>query len=96
MAEYVEKICLFGTEAKIRPTILGEGEPTAETEGCVGAFYMDTNTKRMYMCTEHGVWEDLRYYVTPEMFGGVGDGVTDDGANLKAILENLNNFLTSA
>ena len=53
MAEFVDKLCLFGTEAKIRPTVLGEGEPTAETEGCVGAFYFDTKDEKLYICVRN-------------------------------------------
>lgn len=38
------------------------------------------------------VLEKTKYYVTPEDFGAVGDGVTDDQAAIQAALENENGY----
>lgn len=42
---------LFGVLTKEIPCLLGSGAPTTATEGIVGAFYMDTDTGRVYKCT---------------------------------------------
>lgn len=47
---YVDKLNLFGVEAKEIPCIKGSGAPTSETVGAVGLFYMDTDNGDVYKC----------------------------------------------
>lgn len=81
--EFAKSFNLFGVEGKEIPCITGSGAPSVATKGAVGCLYMDTNTGYIYKCraAENGVytWEKSNdSYTTPEMFGAVGDGVTDD------------------
>lgn len=59
---YVNHLNMFGVEAKEIPCIKGEGEPTEETKGAVGCFYMDVESGDVYKCTsvEDGshTWEE--------------------------------------
>lgn len=67
---YVESLKIGGVPAFQIPCIKRKGEPTTETEGDVGCFYMDTDTGKVYKCTAaaNGVY-------TWEVFGG---GVSAD------------------
>lgn len=47
---YVGKFNFFGVEARQRPCLIGNGEPTAETVGTIGEFYMDEETHIVYKC----------------------------------------------
>jgi hypothetical protein len=67
--------------------ITGSGAPTESTEATTGMFYMDEDTGDVYKRTPDG-WKEFNTaseesdtpYITPEIFGAVGDGVTDDTA----------------
>lgn len=60
---FVDSFNLLGVEARQIPCIIGNGTPTAMTEGEVGCLYMDvsSDTKDMYKCVaiENGqyVWQ---------------------------------------
>lgn len=47
---YINHFNLFGLEARQRPTLVGNGSPTAQTVGSVGELYMDKLTGDIYKC----------------------------------------------
>lgn len=79
---YVESLNLFGVEAKEIPCIKGEGEPTTNTEGAVGCFYMNTLNGDIYKCVSVNAgnykWD---YFVTP--ISVVEDCLVGDGLILE-------------
>lgn len=64
---FVPHFNFFGVDAKQIPCIVGEGAPTAETEGAVGCFYMDTLTGKVYKCVSDNnggcAWVDTEDFV---------------------------------
>ncbi len=48
--DYMESLDVFGLQARQRPCLKGNGEPTTSTKGTVGELYMDTTTGLIYKC----------------------------------------------
>jgi hypothetical protein len=48
---YVNSFNLLGLEARQRPCLTGNGEPTIETVGAIGELYLDVNTGKIFKCT---------------------------------------------
>lgn len=40
-------------------TVLGKGQPTADSAGGVGVFYLDTETNKLYFCATAGIWQEV-------------------------------------
>ena len=49
--KFVKSLSMFHVNAKEIPCLTGKGAPTEQTEGAVGALYMDTDTGDLYKCT---------------------------------------------
>lgn len=64
--------------------------PTTENPGLV-VYDKDIGSK-LKVVDDKRTWHNIAYenYVTPEQFGAVGDGVTDDTAAIQAALDNAN------
>ena len=69
--KFVKNHNQYGVEAKEIPCLIGQGEPTVETEGAVGCLYMDEGTGAMYKCTS--AIDD--FYTWKNVGEGGGSGV---------------------
>lgn len=59
MMNFVDTLDIMGTAVRLIPCITGNGAPTAETDGDVGALYLDKTGGTIYVCTDTGTWKPL-------------------------------------